>query len=294
MKTKLIFLLSALVLVLSGFMLYGSLNDEMSAAEIQAQFTDLKSDYEYIQKDLEAAISDASFNTDAVVKQKKRIEALMSKSSVTEEELKEAKKLMREISKTFLENYKSKVVVLEQEKSKISEEKEEVINSLKEKLEDLSQERKKEKMIMVKKDELLSYASKLNLSNFILKGFKVRSSGKEIETDKASRIDRIKVYFDVNESLITESGSKTIYIVIKKPTGETVTFENKPAEVFMYNKLKILASDKVVFDYDKEKMQTLEFVWDSEDFGRGQYVMEVYEERKNNIVLIGKVTKSLN
>lgn len=296
MKTKLIVILSALVLVLSGFMLYDSLNNEMSQAEIQTQFNDLKSDYEYIQKDLEIAVNDSNFNNKEILIQKQRIEKLISKNNVTQEELNEAKSIMRKISRDFIKNYKGKVVVLKDENQKLLSENEQTIvelTQLKGEVEDLSSTIAKEKIISSKKDELISYASKLSLSNFILKGFKVRESGKEIETDKASRIDRIKVYFDVNENMIADSGEKTIYTVIKKPTGETVTFGNKPNEFFVYNKNKILASDKLTFNFDKDKMQTLEFVWDSEDFGRGDYIMEIYEQTKKDIVQIGKATKSL-
>ena len=296
MKSKLIVILSALVLILSGFMLYDSLNNEMSQAEIQTQFNDLKSDYEYIQKDLEIAVNDSNFNNKEIIIQKQRIEKLIKKNNITQEELNEAKGIMRNISRNFIKNYKGKVVILKDENQKLFTEKEKAVvevTQLKGEVEDLSSKIAKEKIISSKKDELISYASKLTLSNFILKGFKVRDSGKEIETDKASRIDRIKVYFDVNENMIADSGEKTIYTVIKKPSGETVTFGNKPNDIFVYNKKKILASDKLTFNFDKDKMQTLEFVWDSEDFGRGDYVMEIYEQTKKDIVQIGKATKSL-
>ncbi len=296
MKSKLIVILSALVLILSGFMLYDSLNNEMSQAEIKTQFNDLKSDYEYIQKDLEIAVNDSNFNNKEIIIQKQRIEKLIKKNNITQEELNEAKSIMRKISRDFIKNYKGKVVVLKDENQKLLTEKEKAVvevTQLKGEVEDLSSKIAKEKIISSKKDELISYASKLTLSNFILKGFKVRDSGKEIETDKASRIDRIKVYFDVNENMIADSGEKTIYTVIKKPSGETVTFGNKPNDIFVYNKKKILASDKLTFNFDKDKMQTLEFVWDSEDFGRGDYVMEIYEQTKKDIVQIGKATKSL-
>lgn len=297
MKTRLIALLSAIVLLLSGFMLYGTLNGELTEAEIKAQFTELKSDYEHIQKDLEMAITDTDFRTEEILEQKKRIETLLEKNAVTEEELYEAKNIMRTLSQKFLKHYQNKVSVLETEKKQLKEEKDTLVTAttgLKKKILDLQQERSREKIILEKKDQLISYAAKLNLSNFILKGFKVRDSGKEIETEKASRIERIKVLFDVNENLLSESGRKTIYMVIRKPSGEVVRFTNKPTETFVYNNQKFLASDKLTFNYQKDRMQTLEFVWDSEDFARGAYVMEIFELRKNNIVLIGKATKTLN
>lgn len=303
MKTKIIVILSALVLGLSGYMLYDSLNNEMSQLEIQTQLTDLKSDYEFIQKDLEIAVNDVNFSNNEIISQKKRIETLLKKNNITQEELMEAKKIMRNISQTFIKNYQNKVVVLNTQvstldsaKQKLKEENEKVtkeIITLKDKVTDLDHKIESEKTISKKKDELIQYASKLALSNFSLKSFKVRSNGKELETDKASRIDRIKVSFDVNENLLADNGEKLIYMVIKKPSGETVTFSNRNSGNFIYNKKKILYSDKTTFDYMKNQEQKLEFVWDNEDFSRGDYIMEVYEQNKNNVVMIGKVTKSL-
>ena len=124
MKSKLIVILSALVLILSGFMLYDSLNNEMSQAEIQTQFNDLKSDYEYIQKDLEIAVNDSNFNNKEIIIQKQRIEKLIKKNNITQEELNEAKGIMRNISRNFIKNYKGKVVILKDENQKLFTEKE--------------------------------------------------------------------------------------------------------------------------------------------------------------------------
>lgn len=236
MKTKLLVTLSALVLVLSSYLLYNSLNNEMSEAEIETQFIDLKSDYEFIQKDLEIAVKDVNFDNKEILAQKNRIESLMKKNKLSQEELTEAKEIMRTISKTFLKNYKQRVIVLEGEKLKLLDEKDKIVievSKLIDKIDELDKTVIKEKIVSQKKDQLINYASKLTLSNFLLKSFKVRNSGKEIETDRASRIDRIKVSFDINENILAESGEKQIYMVIKKPTGETVTFSNKPSGVLI-------------------------------------------------------------
>lgn len=297
MKTKLIVVLSAVILGLASYLLYNSLNEEMSEAEIQTQFVDLKSDYEFIQKDLETAVTDVNFSNKEIIAQKNRIEKLISKNNISQEELTEAKKIMRTISRTFLKNYKERVILLEGEKVKLLDDKDKIVievSKLKNQVNDLDNKIVKEKIVSQKKDQLITYASKLTLSNFILKSFKVRSSGKEIETDRASRIDRIKVTFDINENILAETGEKLIYMVIKKPSGETVTFSNKTSGIFNYNKKKILYSDKIVFNYTKGQEQTLEFVWDNEEFTRGDYVMEVYEQNKQGVVMIGKVTKTLD
>ena len=303
MKSKLIVVLSTLVLGLSGFMLYDSLNKELSQAEIQEQFSDLKSDYEFIQKDLEVAVNDANFSNKEIIAQKKRIETLLKKNNISQEELMEAKKIMRNISQTFIKNYQNKLIVLnnqvttlDTEKQKLREENEKVTTEvvvLKDKVSELDRKIENEKVISKKKDELINYASKLSLSNFILRSFKVRNSGKEVETDKASRIDRIKFSFDINENILSKDGQKVLYMLIKKPSGEIATFSNKTSGVFNYNNRKMLYSDKTTLNYQKGQDQKLEFVWDNEDFSRGDYIMEVYEQMPTNTVLIGKVTKTL-
>ena len=303
MKSKLIVVLSALVLSLSGFMLYDSLNNELSQAEIQEQFSDLKSDYEFIQKDLEVAVNDVNFSNKEIIAQKKRIETLLKKNNISQEELMEAKRIMRNISQTFIKNYQNKVIILnnqvttlDTEKQKLKEENEKVnteVVVLKDKVTELDRKIESEKIISKKKDELINYASKLSLSNFMLRSFKVRNSGKEVETDKASRIDRIKFSFDINENILSKDGQKVLYMLIKKPSGEIATFSNKTSGVFNYNNRKMLYSDKTTLNYQKGQDQKLEFVWDNEDFSRGDYIMEVYEQMPTNTVLIGKVTKTL-
>ena len=284
-------------------MLYDSLNNELSQAEIQEQFSDLKSDYEFIQKDLEVAVNDVNFSNKEIIAQKKRIETLLKKNNISQEELMEAKRIMRNISQTFIKNYQNKVIILnnqvttlDTEKQKLKEENEKVTTEvvvLKDKVSELDRKIENEKVISKKKDELINYASKLSLSNFILRSFKVRNSGKEVETEKASRIDRIKFSFDINENILSKDGQKVLYMLIKKPSGEIATFSNKTSGVFNYNNRKMLYSDKTTLNYQKGQDQKLEFVWDNEDFSRGDYIMEVYEQMPNNTVMIGKVTKTL-
>ena len=47
MKTKIIIVLSVLVIGLSGILLYESLNTEMSEIEIRQQFSHLKDEYKH-------------------------------------------------------------------------------------------------------------------------------------------------------------------------------------------------------------------------------------------------------
>lgn len=303
MKTRIIILLSALVVGLASFLLYKSFGSEMSEMEIKAQFSDLKTDYNRMQVDLEQAIKTAEYKNAEIVAQKKMIDQLMTKNNITEEELREAKKAMEHLSKVVLEDYKNRLKNSENKYQVLLEEKNtliEKVNENQEKITQLNEQYSKEKNISRNKDKVISQknekillASRLVLSNFNIAGFRVRNSGKEVQTDRASRIDRIKVNFDIIPNSLTDSGKKTIYTIIYKPNGEIVSFDNKPAGTFFLQGKKMQYSDELAFNYTNGEEKSLEFAWDNEDFERGNYTIEVYEKVNTDAVLIGKTIKAL-
>lgn len=303
MKTRIIILLSALVVGLASFLLYKSFGSEMSEMEIKAQFSDLKTDYNRMQVDLEQAIKTAEYKNAEIVAQKKMIDQLMTKNNITEEELREAKKAMEHLSKVVFEDYKNRLKNSENKYQALLEEKNtliEKVNENQEKITQLNEQYSKEKNISRNKDKVISQknekillASRLVLSNFNIAGFRVRNSGKEVQTDRASRIDRIKVNFDIIPNSLTDSGKKIIYTIIYKPNGEIVSFDNKPTGTFLHQGKKMQYSDELDFNYTNGEEKSLEFAWDNEDFERGNYTIEVYEKVNTDAVLIGKTIKAL-
>ena len=267
MKTKIIIVLSVLVIGLSGILLYESLNTEMSEIEIRQQFSHLKDEYKQIEKDLDMAINDLEINNQEIIAQKEKIGRLIRKNNITEEELNQAKKMMKNLSEVVLKSYKSKVRNLEEKEGGLVKEKESLaqqILKIQKKVEEINDRYNKEKRsskmkehILREKEEQINYASRLILSNFILNGFKVRNSGKEIQTDKASRIDRIKVSFDIVPNKLVESGIKKIYTIIKKPSGDIVTFVNQDTGEFIFENKRMKYSDELKFSYTSGEEKTL-------------------------------------
>lgn len=303
MKNIIIIILSLLVLGLSGFLIYDSATEGMSRAEAQKQLMNLKSDYKYIQRDLEYSIKKLNINSELIATQQQKIESLLRKNEITEAELNEAKNLMQEISIQILNEYAKRVEHLEQDKKHLEDESiafDQKILSLTQKIDQLEIIKRSinkkyivEKVESDKKTTLLSYAASLSLSNFNLKSVKVRSSGREVETTKASRIDKIRVSFDINENLLASSGKKILYIVVYRPDGSIATFDNVATGEFSVNGEKKQYSDKRVVDYVKNKINSVEFEWNSEDFVRGEYRIDVYENIDVRFMKIGGATKEL-
>ena len=304
MKNNIIVVLSALVVALAGYMLYESFNSGMSKAEVQTEFNDLKSDYEGLQIDLEKNLHTLGISNKVINAQKQKLKTLMHKNALTEEELAVAKKLMAEISQNVLQEYHKRVGHLETEKVKlqtqnVSDEKKlqeltKKVKALENSNQIISDKYALEKLESLKKDNLISYATKLSVSNFVLKGIKVKNSGKEIETDRASRITKLQSSFDINENKLVESGKKELFLAVYQPDGSLAKFSNKQQGSFIINGQHKIFSDRAVVDYVKGSSKTISFDWEAEDFKRGDYILEVYEKTKAGIQNIGKATKTLD
>lgn len=80
------------------------------------------------------------------------------------------------------------------------------------------QDSKNYNQVLVGQNEQLSKtvekASKLSVLNLKTAAYKQKSSGKQIETDKASRADILKISFTIAENAVAKSGDKNYYVQI--------------------------------------------------------------------------------
>lgn len=303
MKNKIIISLSALVVGLSAYLFYDSTNGDMSEAEIKTEFMNLKSDYELLQVDLENSMKDLAISNNTILMQKSQIETILKKNAISEEELLVAKQLMSEISQNVMKEYNKRIEHLQKDKAALNLQTEKdaekqktllaQIKTLEKDKKNLNQQIGREKLNSLKKDNLIKYASKLSISNFILKGVKVRRNGKEVQTDKASRIDKLDVSFDINENLLAETGEKELYLVVHLPDKTLATFSNKASGTFLLDGEQKVYSEKLMINYINGTNVTVTTQWENDDFQRGNYVLEVYEKTPSGIKNIGKATKAL-
>ena len=211
---------------------------------------------------------------------------------------------MQSISRSVMEEYQMRVKGLQREKELLVQNQhtnDTEFGVLQEKISNLEKTNKKiaskyeqERLNAQKKMRSLENTSTLSLSNFTMKSFKIRNSGREIETEKASRIDKIKVSFDINENPLASSGKKEMFIVVYKPDGNLATFQNAPTGSFATNGRRLSYSDRIWVNYSKEAKKTVDFEWDNNEFKRGNYSIEVFENNANKIAKIGGAIKKLN
>ncbi|MFV8346124.1 MULTISPECIES: hypothetical protein [Flavobacterium] len=114
--------------------------------------------------------------------------------------------------------------------------------------------------------------SKLTVLNTRGSAFKLRSSGKQIETDKASRADVLRVNFTIAENQIAKSGDKTYYVQVIDSKNNVLG--DKKTETFGENTLTYSFLTNV--KYENKTIQVSEDL-KGKDFAKGTYFINIFD-----------------
>lgn len=248
------------------------LRDERKAKEkLQEQLNILTTEFETSKKDLMIKDSTLSKRDAEIFEKQKEIQNLLNKKELSESELKKAKRMINSLNGEIA-RFKDEIKLLRAQNDSlvianttIVAEKEDITNQL-----------IVEKEKSIEKDK--NIRSTFSVSNYKLTGLKVRKSGKEVETDRARRIDKLRVTFDLDPNNYAETGTKEIYIAIYKPDGQLGKFKNaSPGEIDTWSLGKVQYSDKVKFHYNKGTKQNITFDWEEYDFPKGTYKIDLYQ-----------------
>lgn len=127
--------------------------------------------------------------------------------------------------------------------------------------------------------EKVGQASILQVYNLDALGIRDRGTGKEKETDKASRLDKIKVCFTIAENNVIDPGTQELYIRIAQPDKLILTKDRSDEYTFMYKGERIQYSIMKLVDYQNKAME-LCLYWDKtspeKEIQKGVYHVEVF------------------
>ncbi len=141
--------------------------------------------------------------------------------------------------------------------------------------------------------EKVNEATVLRAYNLTAGGIRYTGSGRERDTDKAKKIEKVKVCFTLGENKLVEPGVKTIYIRILRPDNVTVTQKVGGDYSFDFQGQQMEYSSKKEVTYENKDLPTCIF-WDKkskEDAAMvGTYKVFVYADGFE----IGKTSFDLN
>ena len=140
--------------------------------------------------------------------------------------------------------------------------------------------------VIRQKEDVIDVASTLHASNFNIVGLKEKSSGREKETSKAKKVDKIRITFDVDENRVTQSGTKDIYIAITSPDGKPVSVEALGSgKMVTRDNIERPFTKKININYSQGQKLPVTVEWSqNSDFQTGNYKIEIY----NNGFKIGE------
>lgn len=109
-----------------------------------------------------------------------------------------------------------------------------------------------------KNNQLLSErvytASMLRLENIQIEGVYYRSSGREVVTTRASKIQNFSICYDVVENKVTDPGLKNMYVRIVGPRNNVLNVANKIQELNITNDSIVQYTVAYSFEYSNQKI----------------------------------------
>lgn len=254
--------------------------------QLQKELEDAAMRYDVLKTSNSKKDSAITVKDREIDEKKTRIQQLLNKSNATQSELAEAKRLIGSLNGD-IDGYKEQVAVLQQQKTQLISEKAIVVSQR----DRYRRNYDSSELVIKQKEDLINVGSTLHASNFNIVGINEKRSGKEKTTATAKRVDKLRISFDLNENMLTESGSKELYVCITAPDGSPVavqalgsgTFSTREGEEKPY-------TQRLDVNYTQNRKQSVSFDWkQGSNFNTGNYKIEVY----NNGFKVGEGYKPL-
>lgn len=273
--------LKAIILVLT-LLLLGSLfyifKLTTETTTLETEIKSEKTEKENVLKDLEelkatydAAIAENTTMSDELIDEREKVVRLM-------DDLKKSNGNVASLSKykQQYEGLQSKMKSLMQQVDILKKQNQELSTNL-DSTKVVLEESKNYTQTLVGQNEELSKTvekgAKLTVLNLKTAAYKLRSSGKEIETEKASRADILKVSFTIAENSIAKTGDKTYYVQVIDSKSNVLG--DKATENFGDKSLTY--SFTTLVKYENKTVQIVENL-KGKDFEKGTYFVNVFDK----------------
>lgn len=246
-------------------------DEENAKILLQKELDSLTSEFEETKKGLDVRDSLLSRRDAEIFDKQKEIQNILNKNDISQSDLRQARRMIAALNGDIA-RFKQEIVVLKKQNDSLTVANE-TLNTEKNTIsEELISEKEKAEQTEA------NVRSTFSISNYKLTGLQVKKSGKEVETDKAKRIDKLRVSFDLDENQFAETGVKEIFIAIYKPDGTLGRFAGaSPGSLETWSLGTVQYSDKIKFNYTKGSHQNISFDWEDYEFPKGTYKIDLYQ-----------------
>ncbi|HEX9828284.1 MAG TPA: chromosome partitioning protein ParA [Flavobacteriaceae bacterium] len=243
-------------------------------ASLTKEKEQVMTDLETMSKQYDVIIGENEAANQDLVEARGRIQGLMDSLKISQN------------SVASLWSYKKKFLVLQEEMDELLTENEKlkIENSSLAVSLDSTQMQLAERTVftdslLVQNTELVTVVENASMLQTVgLNGFGVivRSSGKLVPTERASRSDKIQVCYTVAKNTVVGPGDKELYVQVLDPNGvvlgtnEQVQFGDNVVNYSIISK----------FNYENKNLNICEFITPNSKFEKGKYTVNVYNQKE--------------
>ncbi|NNT72397.1 hypothetical protein HKT18_09240 [Flavobacterium sp. IMCC34852] len=274
-KLKAIVAILAILLVGSLVYIFKLTSD---AKTMETTVVEIKSEKEAVLKDLETlkatydeAIAENKDMTDELIAERDKVTKLIAELKTAKGDAASLRKYKEQYKQleVKMKNLMQEVEVLKAQNQDLTTD----LDSTKVVLEDS----KKYNQVLVGQNEELAKTvekgQKLSVTNLKTAAYKLRSSGKQIETDKASRADVLQIGFTIAENKIAKSGDKVYYVQVidakNNVLGDKATIS--------FGDTSLTYSFTTTVKYENKTVDVKEQL-PGKDFAKGTYFVNVFDK----------------
>ncbi len=283
-KNGLIAVLGAAVLGLGGYMIYDNSKTGQNIQQKETALSDVTAEKSEVQSSFDASLyrldSLSGINTGLnskleeknaeITKTKEEIRSILNNQKATKEELGRAKSLIAKLNGK-ISNLQQEVARLQSDNNRLSGELT-VSNAAK-----------------VELEKKVDIGSTLNASNIVITPMNVKRNGKEKISERAKKVDKLMVSFDVANRIV-QNGSTDLYVVVLGPDGVKVEAAPSTGGSFSAREEgEKQYSAKLPVALETAKTQKVSFSFAPAKFVKGNYTIQIYQ----NGFLIGEGTRPL-
>jgi FtsZ-binding cell division protein ZapB len=246
---------------------------------IQSEKSQLELEVDRIEAELNRVTSEnldlaATFETEYKAAQE-LIESLRTQLSqspvIDQSDLLRTQQEIRRL-RALVQKYSQELAALREENAALSNER----NDLKASVESINSEVKQLQQENSGLENQIRMASDLKVSVIHVNAFRERGAGRLSPEDRARRVDRLEIGFNLANNPLAQPGDHPVYVRITEPTGNLIT----NGDVFRVNneELQYTEAESINFKNDGE-LYTLSWAPADYDFQKGTYTVILYSDK---------------
>lgn len=271
-KLKAIIGVLAVSLLISLFFVYKKSSDitalEKNVATVSSEKENVLKDLEAMKAKYDSAIAENTSMSEELTAERAKVEKLIADLKASKGDVASLQKYKREYKamEQKMQTLMQEVETLKAQNQVLTKD----LDSTKVVLED---SKKYNEVLVGQNEDLVQKGSKLIVTNLKTVSYKERSSGKLVETDKASRIDKLKISFTIAENSIAKSGDKTYYVQVIDSKNNVLGQK----ETVTFGETSLTYSFTTVVKFANKTVEVSEYLA-GKDFAKGTYFVNVFDK----------------